>query len=172
MSRDATPSRVLRQRAWTEAELRAARFRLYQPRKRLVMARVVRQTQRIDISLETLVARSGSVICYDPGDTVQPSLDDYEHWPVQRELFLATYTQWDEVPYQPTPPEAHLMRLGCRPYYKHQGVWAMRLRKPIYVQSMESPQPVLVPAGRWLCIGREGEPYHMSEDSFSERYLL
>ena len=172
MSQSPTPPRVLRQRPWTEAELKAAHFRYFKPRKRLVMARVIDYEKHITVSLETLVARAGTVICYPPGDSDRPDLDSYDHWPVQMDLFIETYTAWDEYPWVPTPPQADLMRHGCRPYYKKLGVWAMRLGLPVYVQSLESPEPVMVPAGRWLCIGPQGEPYHMNDDNFRQRYIL
>lgn len=164
--------RVLRQREWTESELRAAHFQYYEPRRRLVMARLLKDTINIKMTLETLVARTGSIICYEPGDERREHLDDYEHWPVRADLFHKTYRPWKEAAWKPNPAEAHLLSLGCLPYYKHIGIWAQRLARPIYVQSLESPKPVLVPPGRWLCIGAQGEPYHMNDREFRERYLI
>lgn len=164
--------KVLRQRNWTEVELRAAHFHYYEPRKRVVMVQVLKDTIHIKMTLETLVARTGSVICYDPGAARRERLEDYDHWPVRADLFQKTYRPWREPDWHPNAAESHLMQLGCLPYYKHTGVWAQRLTRPIYLQSLESPQPVLVPPGRWLCIGSQGEPYHMNDQEFRERYLV
>ena len=163
---------VLRQRTWNDEQLKKAGFRYYKPVKRLVMARVLQEKRQIDVTLETLVAGAGDIVCYTPGDVVQPRIDDYDHWPVRADLFKATYRPWDETPWKPSPTEVHLMRGGCRPYYKIAGVWALRLARPIYIQSLESPEPVLVPAGRWLVIGSKGEPYHISDEKFRARYVV
>lgn len=163
---------VLRQRKWTEAELIAADFKLYFPTKRLVMARILPDAKSIAITLETLAARKGDIICYTPGNVVHENLDDYDHWPVRRDLFRQTYRQWDEPGWKPNPAENHLMENGCRPFYKAAGVWAKRLHRPLTVQSLESPEPVSVPPGRWLCIGTEGEPYNMNDDNFRTRYVV
>ncbi len=163
---------VLRQRKWTEAELIAADFKLYYPTKRLVMAHVLPDVKNIAITLETLVARKGDIICYTPSNVAREKLDDYDHWPVRRDLFSQTYRQWDEPGWKPNAAEAHLMKNGCQPYYKAAGVWAKRLHRPTYVQSLESPEPVLVPPSRWLCIGTEGEPYNMNDENFRTRYVV
>jgi hypothetical protein len=163
-------TRVLRQRQWTEQELRDSGFQYFEPRKRLVMAKVLKEVTSISITLETLQADAGDIICYSPGDTVHTNPDDYEHWPVQPELFRKTYKRWDDPSWKPNPAEVHLIALGCRPYYKFVGIWALRLPFSIYVQSLESPEPVVVPAGRWLCIGSEGEPYNMNDENMRERY--
>lgn len=163
-------SQVLRQRNWTEEELVKAGFCYYTPTKRLVMARVIKKAVDIEMTLEVLRADSGDIVCYTPGDQVQPSLDGYDHWPVQPDLFKKTYKAWDDPMWRPNEPEKHLMLNGCKPYFKHLGVWALKLPVAIMMQSLESPEPVLVPAGRWLCIGSQGEPYHMSEENFHVRY--
>jgi hypothetical protein len=162
----------LRQRKWSQAELQAVGFQYYETRKRVVMARLVSEARSIEMTLETLIVGAGDIICYDPGDTLQPSIDDYDHWPVKRDLFLKTYRPWDDPLWRPSEPAAHLMQHGCRPYYKAAGVWALRLQRDIYLQSLESPRPVLVPPGRWLCIGSKGEPYHMSDSKFRSRYII
>jgi hypothetical protein len=165
-------NQVLRQRTWTEPELRVSGFTYYEPRKRLVMARVVRQSTNIELTLETLMADAGDIVCYDPGTHPRPELDDYDHWPVQRSLFKETYRPWDDPAWRPNPAEAHLMLNNCRPYYKWVGIWALKLPISIYVQSLESPEPAVVPKGRWLCIGSQGEPYNMSDESIRARYLI
>lgn len=110
---------------------------------------------------------------YDPGDGIrQDSIDDYNHWPVRSDIFRRTYRVWDESNWQPNDAEHHLMAQGCLPYYKHSGVWAKRLTEPVWMQSLESVQPVEVPPGRWLVIGTEGEPYHEADARFRERYIV
>src|SRR5512142_2813166 len=125
---------VIRQKAWTEAELRAAGYQHYTRRKQVVMARALSEAEspmRITLSpMETVVVRAPYMICYDPGKTVRASLSDYQHWPVRPDMFAESYTTWDEIGWQPTPPQQHLMDCGCGPWYKHQGVWAKRLDEP------------------------------------------
>ena len=79
---------VLRQRSWTEAELRASKLKYYAPRKQLVMARVVQMPTEVKATIEMLEASKGDLMIYDPGDgTKRRHLDNYEHWPVNRDLF-------------------------------------------------------------------------------------
>ncbi len=164
--------RVLRQRQWNEQELQGVGFHYYPTRKRLIMAMMIAQTKSVEVTLETLVAGRGDIICYDPGTVARPNLEDYDHWPVRRDLFLQTYSGWDEIGWQPSEAEAHLMQHGCLPYYKVAGVWAQCLSRPVYVQTLESPRPVLVPPGRWLVIGAQGEPYSMGDNKFRTRYQV
>ncbi len=164
--------RVLRQRDWNEDELQAVGFHHYDTRKRLVMAKVIVETRNVEVTLETLIAGRGDVLCYEPSHIVRAGLEDYDHWPVRRDLFIQTYRPWDEPGWRPNEVEAHLMRFGCRPYYKASGVWAQRLTRPIYVQTLESQHPILVPVGRWLIIGVQGEPYTMGDTKFRSRYQV
>jgi hypothetical protein len=164
--------RVLRQRAWSEDELERAGFHYYAPVKRLVMAKLLTQTMNIEVTLEVLTAKTGDVVVYAPGDETQDELDDYDHWPVRRDLFNQTYKRWDEPDWRPNTQEQFLMRNGCLPFYKWKGIWSLLLPYPIYVQSLESPEPIIVPKGRWLCIGSQGEPYNMSDEDFRERYVV
>jgi hypothetical protein len=136
------------------------------------MAQVIKQVQNIELTLEVLRAGAGDVLCYTPGTAAQPHIEDYEHWPVRRDLFKQNYKPWDDPKWRPNSAEAHLMMHGCRPYYKVSGIWAQKLGVAIYVQSLESPEPVLVPPGRWLCIGTKGEPYNMNDEDFHERYVV
>jgi hypothetical protein len=165
-------ARVLRQRHWTEEELKAGGFHYFEPRKRLVMCRVISQITNVELTLETLMADAGDIICYNPGDKRRDEVADYEHWPVARELFRKTYKPWNDPSWRPNLAEGHLMEHGCRPYYKSTGIWALRLPINIYVQSLESPEPTVVPRGRWLCIGSEGEPYNMNDDQIHARYVV
>jgi len=162
--------KVLRQRVWTEEQLRKAGFRYYPPIKRVVMAKMLDDNANIETTLEILNADKCDIMLYSPGDKLHDKLDDYDHWPVRVDLFRQTYARWNDMTWQPTPTQKFLMSHGCLPYYRTRGVWALKLPINIYIQSLESPEPVVVPAGRWLAIGSEGEPYHMSDTSFSERY--
>lgn len=164
--------RVLKQRDWTEAELLAANFRHYDVRKRLVMAKMLETTVDVELTLEVLVAGEGDIMVYDPGDTPYDDLDDYNHWPVKRELFRQNYRRWDEPDWKPSLAEIFLLAHGCRPFYKAVGVWAQPLTRNLYVQSLESQRPVLIPPGRWLCVGVQGEPYHMNDRDFRSRYIV
>ncbi len=166
-----TTEQVLRQRVWTEEELKASRLKYYSPRKQRIMARTLIIPTKVEMTIEILSADKGDIMVYDPGDGAKlQDVEDYDHWPVKRDLFNKTYKLWDDLKWQPNEAELHLIMHGCRPYYKHKGVWAMRLEKPVLIQSLESPKPVEVPPGRWLIIGSEGEPYHMADKKFRERY--
>ncbi len=162
--------KVLRQRMWTDEQLIRAGFHYYKPIKRVVMAKMLDDHANIETTLETLTADKGDIMIYTPGDELHDSLDDYDHWPVRVDLFRHTYARWDDMTWQPTPTQKSLMGYGCLPYYRKRGVWALKLPISIYIQSLESPEPVVVPTGRWLAVGSEGEPYHMSDESFRERY--
>ena len=163
---------ILRQREWNDDQLKAAGFQHYEPVKRLVMAKLLFDTKDIDIQVETITGRIGDFLCYSPGKTVHANPDEYDHWPVRRDIFFKTYKPWPKEGWEPNDAEKHLMELGCLPYYKDQGVWAQRLHKGRQVQSLESPQPVEIPAGRWLLIGSKGEPYSTTNDEFRKRYIV
>ena len=163
---------VLRQREWTEDELKAEGFQYFEPAKQLVMARLLVISKDINIKTETITGKIGDVICYKPGTEVKSSLDDYEQWPVRRDIFFKNYKAWDEPGWQPGPVEQHLMDNGCKPYYKSLGVWAQRLHQSRQVQSLESRAPVVIPAGYWLIIGVAGEPYSTPDYNFRSRYIV
>lgn len=166
---------VIRQHQWTEAELLAEGFQHYERRKELVMAGRLppnRAPLELRYTLETVIAETGDVICFEPGAELRSSLYDYEHWSVKPDIFRETYRRWDATDWHPSPTERHLMRYGCRPYFKHAGVWAKRLTGPVYIQSLESPKPALIPAGVWLTIGVKGEPWHISTEKFVSRYVV
>jgi hypothetical protein len=167
------PMRVIRQQKWNDEELVARGFRYFPRKKQLVMARELPASEApktIVTAWDSLVAQAGTMICYEPGDVVWPGLDDYFHWPVEKDIFGKTYRPWDEPNWTPTGAEAHLMSLGCKPYYKYVGVWAKQLTEETVIQSLESPEPVNVPPGAWVSIGVEGEPYALSDRSFNSRY--
>jgi hypothetical protein len=164
---------IIRQRRWSKEELVARGFRYHRRRKQVVMARELPAKEApltIATPWETLVAQAGYMICYEPGDVVWPALEDYISWPVEPAIFRETYAEWDEPDWEPGKTEAHLMSLGCKPYYKFSGVWAKKLTKETVVQSIESPEPVTVPPGAWVSIGVEGEPYSVTDRTFYNRY--
>ncbi len=163
---------ILRQQDWSDEDLKAAGFSHYAPVKQLVMAKLLIETKDFDVQVETITGKIGDFICYNPGDEVHENPDDYPHWPVRSDIFFRSYRPWDEPNWTPNPPEKQLMDLGCQAYYKIEGVWAMRLRESHKVQSLESPEPVEVPAGRWLIIGAKGEPYHNTDEAFRKRYVV
>jgi hypothetical protein len=166
---------VLKQRKWTKEQLLAEGFHYYERKKTVVMARelTTREGEKIiHTEWDTLVALPGYMICYDVSDgKLHKTLDEYKHWPVEPDIFRKTYRKWDdEVHWKPTPPEKHLLELGCRPYYKFAGLWAKKVIEPVYVQTIESLEPVAVPVGAYLTIGIKGEPTSMTEQEFVTRY--
>lgn len=167
-------SDVIRQQQWTEDALKRAGFERYERKKTLVMARILPASEApktiISAHGERMVASAGYRICYAPSASVYEQLDEYEQWAVDPDIFNKTYKAWDEADWTPSPSEAKLMALGCRPYYKAEGVWAKKLAHDIYMQSLESPSPTLVSSGRVLAIGVDGEPYAMLESEFEKRY--
>jgi hypothetical protein len=166
---------VIKQQTWTDEQLKSGGFVQYERYKQLVMARrlpAVEAPKMIQTSWgDTLTAKLGYVICYTPGDVVRMTLDDYEHWPVEPAIFRQTYRAWKDPDWHPSPPEAHLYNLGCRPCYKQASIWARHLTEDVFIQSLEHPQPVRVERGRVLAIGAQGEPYAMTLESFRERYF-
>ncbi|MBN1963224.1 MAG: hypothetical protein JW910_01170 [Anaerolineae bacterium] len=168
------PDDVIRQRGWTEQTLREAGFRYYERRKQLVLVRelpAAEAPKMIEAPWATLKAEAGHMIVYQPSYERRENLDDYDHWPVRRDLFDATYAAW-EVPDQTASPGVmHLMELGCQPYYKFAGAWAKRVQEPTRIQSLESEEPITVPPGGWVLIGQAGEPWSQSDDEFRARYL-
>lgn len=162
---------VLRQRDWSAEALRAAGFRLYLPRKRLVMAREVGAARTVRSADGPLQARPGDVLCHRPDGHSRGHPDRHEHWPVRRALFERNYRPWDEA--LPDLPDLPLfLQAGYSAWYKHRGVQAQRLRARRRVQSLESAQPVQVAAGQWLLIGSAGEPWHMDDAAFRSRYFM
>ncbi len=167
-------SEIIRQKQWTKQQLQKAGFRYYNRKKSLVMARRLPEAEApltVHANHEMLTVQAGYMICYNPGKKMQKRVEDYEQWPCDPEIFRATYKAWD-LPWKPGSQERQLLERGCKPYYKHTGVWAKRLTEDIYVQSMESPEPVLLTAGNWLVIHGQEHPYHMSHKAFCERYTL
>jgi hypothetical protein len=166
-------SEVIQPKKWTDEQLKEAGFKQYARRKVLIMARLLPAHEApLEIKTDqgdTIVAQAGYMICYDAGDTVHQNLRDFYHWPVEPKIFEATYREWDEK-LEMTPAMQRLVELGCKPYYKTAGVWAKDLEQDVYIQSLEHAKPVLVQKDRYVAIGAEGEPYHMSEKSFHNRY--
>jgi len=168
------PDKILKQQTWTDEKLRAAGFQQYNRKKQVVMARQLAPGEA-PLHIKTddgqdLVAYDNYYICYMGGEEARQHLSDYDHWPVEPEIFLQTYADWDEKEWQPTPAEAHLMQMGCKPYFKKAKVWAKTLEDDIYIQSLEHEQPVKIATGEVLAIGAQGEPYSMGEATFVTRY--
>ena len=163
---------ILRQKDWSDEELKAAGFQYYEPVKRLVMAKLLVEEKDVNIEVETITGKIGDFILYTPGDKYHPDPDEYDHWPVRSDIFFKNYRPWDEPEWKPNEAEQHLLDLGCYPYYKIEGVWAQRLRQSRKAQSLESPEAIEVPAGRWLIIGSKGEPYNNTDDEFRKRYIV
>lgn len=166
---------IYRQRPWTPAELTRKGFRYYLPVKRVSLVRRLPEgtaPMTIKTPYDTIVAEAGDYIAYVAGTEVKAKLEDYEPRPIEPAIFDATYLPWDDDSWTPTPTEAHLVSLGCKPYYKVAGVWAKQLKTPAYVQSIESPELTLVPVGAWLCIGTAGEPWSVTDEWFHERYQV
>jgi len=164
---------IYQQRAWTDQQLVAQGFQYYRPVKRVSMVRMLPPNEApkiIKTAWDTIVAQAGYMIAYVAGDTLKKSLDDYEPRPIEPRIFAKTYKPWDEPSWKPSLTEKHLMELGCKPYYKTAGVWAKKLKQDTYVQSIESSKPTIAPAGAWLCVGTEGEPWSVTDDWFRLRY--
>lgn len=160
---------------YTAERLRSAGFRYFDVRKRLTMARLLPESEApkyIPTDYEMLVATAGYYICYQPTADRKTHLDDYHHWPVAPQHFNQTYCPWDEPNWKPSSAEVHMMQQGCKPYYKHAGVWARRATKPLKVQSLESQEPLEVPVGAWICVGINGEPYVVSDEDLKQRYIV
>lgn len=165
---------ILRQKKWTQAQLVAEGFKYYRPQKQLVMARRLPKSEApkvIPSQHDRLVAEAGHIICYAPSKTPKSTIDLYHHWPVAPKIFRKSYRPWDEAKWQPNASEAQLIEYGCKPFYKAIGVWAKRFKEQVYLQSMESPKPVEVSPGTWVCIGLRGEPYACG-DNFEQRYIV
>ena len=166
---------VIKQKDWTDEELRAAGFHYYEHKRQVTMARVLPASEaplEMKFAYETLVVEAGYIICYQPGDIVYPNINDYDHWPVRPDIFADAYRAWDERGWLPTAPQRHLILHGCKPYYKYTGVWARKLSRPTYVLTLESSEPTLIPEGAWLGIGSMGGPYSMDEPTFLDRYII
>lgn len=168
-------SELIQQRNWTEAELSLAGFQYFERKKEIIMAGRLppsRAPLPITYTLEIVLAEAGDVICFNPGNEIKTHLADYNHWSVKPNVFVQTYKKWDDLDWVPTAPQLHLIQRGCRPYYKFVGVHARRLTSPTLIQSQESPDPALIPAGAWLVIGVNGEPWHMTDNAFRSRYQV
>jgi hypothetical protein len=171
---------ILAPRNWTDEELRAAGFAYLPPRPDwVVMVRELPASEApltIRTAWDTLVAEAGYMICFEAGEGRRPALYDYPHWPVRPDHFRDTYVVHDDPVWQPSPAQEHLLSLGCRPYRRTVGVWALKLTEARRVQSPESPAPVLAPPGAWLCIGAQGAtrgvPYSTDETTLRKRYVL
>ncbi len=166
-------SDIIRQKTRSNSQLEQDGFKQYPRKKELVMARKLPASEApLEIKTsrgETLIAQAGYMICYDTDDKFFTKPEDYDHWPVEPLIFQKTYKAWDEA-FAPTKAQQQLAKIGCKPYYKAVGIWAKSLETGIYIQGLEHEKPVLVPEKRVLAIGTEGEPYHMGDETFHDRY--
>jgi hypothetical protein len=167
---------TIQQREMTDEQRLAEGYTYYERKKQLVMVRELRPEEApmiIEFPFETVTVEAGYIICYDPGDGQKKKrINEYDHWPVRPDLFEQTYRRWDVPRWKPNPAAEHLMRNGCRPYYKFAGVWAKQLLEPTYIQSVESDEPVLAPAGMWIALGSKNEPWYMEDETFRSRYVV
>lgn len=169
--------KVIRQQDWTDQQLKTAGFEKYNRKKTLIMARRLPASEAPKTfktsSGDPLIAQAGHVICYEPGDKQRASYDDYPQWPVEPKIFFKTYRPWDDENWKPNAAEKHLMKLGCKPCFKAEGVWAKQIgdEDSLWLQSLESPKPERVASGRVVAIGADGEPYQMGETTFKSRYV-
>lgn len=166
-------SGIIRKQNRSESQLKRDGFKQYPRKKSIVLARKLPANEApLTIKTnwgETLIAQAGYMICYDTGDKHLRNISDYDHWPVEPDIFDKTYQAWDE-PFNPTPAQKELIAIGCKPYYKAVGVWAKSLDSSVYIQGMEHDKPILVPEERFLAIGVDGEPYDMGNETFHDRY--
>ncbi|MCL4876705.1 MAG: hypothetical protein KJ064_08610 [Anaerolineae bacterium] len=167
---------TIQQREMTDEQRLAEGYTYYERKKQLVMVRELRPEEApmiIEFPFETVTVEAGYIICYDPGDGQKKKrINDYDHWPVRPDIFKQTYRRWDVPRWKPSPAAEHLMRNGCRPHYKFAGVWAKQLLEPTYIQSVESDEPVLAPAGMWIALGSKNEPWYMEDETFRSRYVV
>jgi hypothetical protein len=170
-----TQQKVYIQHDWTDQELVADGFLSYRPVKRVTMVRLLppeEAPKTMKASGNTITAEAGYWIAYVAGKILRESLDDYKPRPIEPDIFADTYRPWTEPSWRPTPTESHLLRLGCKPYYKFTSVWAKQLIVETQVQCMESDEPSLAPKGAWLCVGAEGEPWSITNAWFQSHYRL
>jgi hypothetical protein len=167
--------KVYVQQHWTNQALEADGFHAYPSVKRLTMVRllpVYEAPKTIESDGETLTAEAGYWIAYVAGEVLKNTLDDYDPRPIDPDVFADTYRAWDEASVPLTLTQAHLQQLGCQPYYKFASVWAKNLSTDTWIQGMESDEPVLTPAGAWLLIGTDGEPWSVTDTWFQTHYVL
>lgn len=171
----ANAENVIRQKEYADEELQQQGFKYYERKREIIYARRLSESEApktIKTSWDTLTANTGDMICYNiESESALPSLDEYDHWPVQSDIFEQTYAADHKTRFCTTAMD-QLLDAGCAPYYKHAGVWAKLLTEPTYVQTLESPEPVLFPVLEWLCIGVAGEPWVQSDDGFRGRYKV
>jgi hypothetical protein len=170
-----TNGQVYIQRDWKDEALLVDGFQSYYPVKRITMMRLLPLEEAPETMASAgniVTAEAGYWVAYEAGYKLKETLDEYHPRPIEPNIFARTYRLWDEPKRHLTPPQAHLQRLGCQAYYKTANVWAKLLTTEVWVQSIESAEPTLVPAGEWLCIGVEGEPWSMTEVWFQAHYRL
>lgn len=167
--------KVYQQRKWTDDQLLAQGFAYYKPIKQVTLVRVLPASEApliIKTPYDTITAHAGFYIAYVAGTELRQHLHEYEPRPIEPHIFEKTYLVWDDPAWKPSTTQAHLLTMGCKPYYKIAGVWAKHLREDTYVQSIESSHPSLAPVGAWLCVGIAGEPWSVTDAWFRSRYVI
>ena len=170
-----TPKKVYVQQHWTDDALMADSFHAYHPVKRITMVRRLPAEEApkiIETAGETLTAGAGYWIAYVAGKVLKETLDEYKPRPIDPHVFAKTYRPWDEPKEKLSVTQVHLLRLGCQPHYKFASVRAKHLTAEAWIQGMESDEPMLTPAGAWLCIGTEGEPWSVTDAWFQKHYVI
>ncbi|MEQ8672626.1 MAG: hypothetical protein RLP44_12020 [Aggregatilineales bacterium] len=165
---------IVRQRNWTEDELKAQGYSYYERKKDVVLARKLPDSEAPKTIRtaqgDTLIAQEGYIICYSSSEGEFDSLEKFVQWPVEPSIFAKTYKRWDDPDWQPDPAQLKLIALGCKPYYKFVGVWVKKAKDDVLLQSLEHAEPVKVKTGQYIAIGSDGEPYSMGENTLHSRY--
>ena len=92
---------VIRQQSKTDSQLKRDGFKDYSRKKELVMARRLPAADApLEIKTnwgETLIAKAGYMICYNTANQFFDNVSQYDHWPVEPQIFEETYKPWDEA---------------------------------------------------------------------------
>lgn len=156
-------------------ELMGNGFHAYRPIKLVTMARMVPAAEApkiIETADEILTALAGYWIVYAAGEVVQKALDEYKPRPIHRNIFAELYRPWDEPLAKLKATEVHLHQLGCQFYYKIASIWAKQLPADTLIHTTANAEPMMVPAGAWLCRDIAGEPWSVTDRWFRAQYIV
>ncbi len=164
-------AKIYAQQQWSESELAGDGFQAYHPVKHLVM--MVAPPWRKPANL----ADDGPPaprfwIPYLGGDRVDVKADDHRLQPIETELFQQRYRPWNDPDWKPSLTETRLQQMGCMPYFSIAPIWAKQLTSDTWVKANHQAEAVHIPAGEWLCISLEGEPWSETDASFQSQYHL
>ncbi len=145
-----------------EAALQAQGF---QPYRKITVTYARRIPVRFSVAMnsgERLAGRPGDYICYSPSEN--------NRWVVEQDIFQQTYTPLPqaEADRQQPPLPRSLLAQGYKPYIKHQITWALRLKQPRIVHTIEGD--VRANAGDYLCVGPVGEQWPQTAARFEAAY--